>query len=120
MEADMGGVFSIHEYDLRAGVTPQDFERALRAGERRGLLALPGLGGHRFLRGLRGERQGRHAALWWYDRREDWETLWGPIDRPHPPSEHPPSWRIWEDNILAPFLDRLPDQVRFTAYEVID
>jgi hypothetical protein len=116
----MGMVISIHEYDLRAGVTAEDFERALRAGERRGLLALGGLSGHHFLRGLRGERQGRYAALWRYDRREDWEALWGPIDRPHSREENPPRWRIWEDEILGPFLDRPPDEVRFTAYEVID
>jgi hypothetical protein len=55
-----------------------------------------------------------------YDRREDWEALWGPIDRPHSREGHPASWRIWEDEILAPLLDRPPDEVRFTAYEVID
>jgi hypothetical protein len=113
-------VFSIHEYDLRPGVAPEDFERALRAGEGRGLLALPGLSAHHFLRGLRGERKGRYAALWVYDRREDWEALWGPIDRPHARKGHPPGWRIWEDEILVPFLDRPPHEVRFTAYEVID
>lgn len=73
----MGKVVRVHEYELKPGVQAADFERALRDAERRGLFDLPGLSGHHFLRGLKGSRRGRYAAVWIFDRREAWERLSG-------------------------------------------
>jgi hypothetical protein len=113
-------ILSLHEYDLRHGASAEEFERTLREAESLALLDLPGLRSHHFLRGVRGLRDGRYAALWVYDRREAWEALWGPAGRPIHRDDHPPRWRQWEDGVLTAFLDRPPDEVRFTAYEVID
>lgn len=112
----MAHVISIHEYDLKPGVADADFERALHDAEKRGLFALPGLIGHRFLRGLKGHRRGRYAAIWIFASAEAWEALWGPPDRPLPPAEYPATWKIWETEVLARFLARDPDTIRFTSY----
>ncbi len=79
----MGRIFSLHEYDLRPGAPPLDFERALREGAASGLLEIPGLAAAWFGRGVKGSRLGHHAALWIYPSRAAWEQIWGPAERPH-------------------------------------
>lgn len=113
----MTRVVSIHEYELRPGIDPADFERALSDAERRGLFELPGLREHHFLRGLKGARRGAYAALWIFESREAWEKLWGPLGAPHPPSQYPEKWQVWENEILAPLLSQDPDTIRFTSYQ---
>lgn len=115
----MTRVISVHEYELKPGVQQADFERALRDAERRGLFALPGLSEHHFLRGLKGARCDAYAAIWVFESREAWEALWGPPDAPHPPSQYPQKWQIWEQEVLARFLTQDPDLIRFTSYEEI-
>jgi hypothetical protein len=113
----MACVISIHEYDLRPDVTDTDFERAVRDAERRGLFALPGLVEHRFLKGFKGARRDAYAAVWVFESRQAWESLWGRLDAPLPFADYPPNWKIWETEVLAPFLSRHPDTIRFTSYE---
>ena len=55
--------------------------------------------------------------MWVYEGKEAWEALWGPVDRPRSKDEYPEKWLIWEDEVLAPFLDRDPDTIRYTSYE---
>jgi len=109
----MGKVVSVHEYELKPGVQAADFECALRDAERRGLLDLPGLIGHHFLRGLKGARRDAYAAIWIFESREAWEKLWGP------PSQYPQKWQVWENEVLAPFLTQHPDGIRFTSYQEV-
>ena len=113
----MGRIFSIHEYDLKPGINIGEFERILRDAEARGLLQLPGLVAHYFVKGAKGVRRGAYAALWIYESRAAWERLWGTAEDPRPPQEYPDTWKIWEEELLAPFLERRPDDLRFTAYE---
>jgi hypothetical protein len=113
------GVISIHEYELKPGVQPADFERALRDAARRGRFDLPGLAAHHFLRGLKGARRDAYAAIWIFESREAWERLWGPTHAPRPPSQYPAKWQVWENEILARFLVLEPDAIRFTSYEEI-
>ena len=113
----MGRVISIHEYDLKPGIDIGQFERTLRDADVRALLELPGLVAHHFVKGAKGARRGAYAALWIYESREAWERLWGTVEHPRPPQEYPDTWKIWEDEILAPFLENRPDDLRFTAYE---
>lgn len=115
----MARVISVHEYELKPGVQAVDFERALREGERRGLLDLPGLSGHHFLRGLKGARRDAYAAIWIFESRAAWERLWGPPDAPRPPSQYPAKWQVWENEILAPLLVQDPDRIRFTSYQEV-
>ena len=115
----MAKVISVHEYELRPEVPEADFERAVHDAERRGLLDLPGLVGHHFLKGLKGARRGAYAAIWNFESREAWERLWGSPDAPRPASQYPENWKIWENSVLAPLLAQDPDTIRFTSYEEI-
>ncbi len=115
----MAKVISVHEYELKPGVLEADFERAVHDAERRGLLELPGLVGHHFLKGLKGARRGSYAAIWIFESREAWERLWGPREAPRPPAEYPENWKVWENGVLATFLTQDPDTIRFTSYEEI-
>ena len=112
-------VISVHEYELKPDVGDADFERAIHDAERRGLLDLPGLVGHHFLKGLKGARRGRYAAIWIFESRDAWERLWGTVEAPRPATEYPETWKLWENTILAPLLNQDPDTIRFTSYEEI-
>lgn len=113
----MARIISIHEYDLKPGSDAQQFEQALHIAEARGLLRLPGLIAHHFVKGLTGIRRGAYAAIWVYESQEAWERLWGTPEQPRKPQAYPENWRIWEQEILAPFLEQHPDAIKFTAYE---
>jgi heme-degrading monooxygenase HmoA len=115
----MARVISIHEYELRPSVQEAAFERALHDAERCGLFDLPGLIEHHFLRGLKGARRGAYTGIWIFESREAWEKLWGTVEAPRPVEEYPETWKIWENEILAPFLIEHPDTIRFTSYEEI-
>jgi hypothetical protein len=116
----MSRIVSIHEYELKLGADAELFERAIGDAEARGLLRLPGLTAHCFVRGLKGARSGRYAAIWTYESREAWERLWGPPGNPKRWHDYPESWRTWEAEVLAPFLAQHPDAIRYTAYEVLE
>ena len=116
----MGRIVSIHEYSLKPGIDGAQFEQVLHDAESRGLLQLPGLVAHHFVRGVRGARIGGYAALWIYESREAWEHLWGTPEHPRPPQEYPATWKICEDELLAPLLEGRPDAIRFTAYEDLE
>jgi hypothetical protein len=113
----MGRIISIHEYDLSPGINVEQFEQVLHDAEARGLLQLPGLVAHHFVKGAKGVRRGAYAALWIYESREAWERLWGTPEHPRLPQDYPDTWKIWEQEVLAPFLKVHPDAIRFTAYE---
>lgn len=115
----MPRVISVHEYVLKPGVDEATFEQALHKAESDGLLDLPGLVDHHFVRGLRGARLGRYAAIWVYSSLEAWEALWGPVDQPHSPEEYPENWKVWENKVLARFLDSHPDRIHYTSYQEI-
>lgn len=116
----MGKLISVHEYTLKPEVSPEGFELAVRAAEVRGLLNLPGLTAHHFVKGIRGERQGDYAMIWVYESQAAWERLWGAINAPRPPEDFPVNWQIWEGEVLRPFLDRHPDRISFTSYLEVD
>ena len=112
----MARVISVHEYSLKEGIPGKEFEHAVQIARQRGLFELPGMTSWTFLRGVRGRRQNSYAAIWIYDSLKNWEALWGSFDQPIPKSAYPESWQIWEQEILAPLLDRPPDEIDFTAY----
>lgn len=116
----MARLVSIHEYELKAGVDPAAFEQALHGAEASGLFKLPGLVDHHFVRGFKGARAGRYAAVWVYESREAWQRLWGTPERPRRFPDYPAGWQIWESDILAPFLDRVPDTISFTVYDELE
>ena len=113
----MAAIISVHEYVLKLGTDESRFERALQDAAARGLLRLPGLVGHHFVKGIRGVRQGGYAAIWVYESRAAWEALWGTPERPRAAKDFPTTWQVWENGVLAPFLCQDPDRISFTTYE---
>lgn len=115
----MGRVISVHEYTLKPGVEKADFELAINKAEEDGLFHLPGLVGYHFVRGKRGARKGQYAAIWIYSSLEAWEALWGPVDKPISSEQYPENWKVWENQVLAQYLEGEPDRLIYTAYEEI-
>jgi hypothetical protein len=113
----MKKIISVHEYVLRRGVASTGFEGAIRDASRRGVLTLAGLEHAYLLKGLRGRRRGEYAAVWIYESPEAWEELWGPVEKPCGRDGYPRKWRIWEDEVLNPYLAEEPDKIAYTAYE---
>jgi hypothetical protein len=113
----MKRVISVHEYILKQSVSGQEFEDAILNARERGLLRLPGLVDYYLVKGIRGHRNGLYAAVWIYESKTAWEHLWGPINQPRSKAEYPRNWKVWENEILLPFLDQDPDKIRFTAYQ---
>ncbi|MDA2927968.1 hypothetical protein MYX78_12195, partial [Acidobacteria bacterium AH-259-G07] len=107
----MPKVICVHEYVLKAGVDPEQFEKAIQEAQQRGLLRLPGLVEYHFGKGVKGSRNGHHAAIWVYESVEAWEKLWGAPEEPLDQENYLDNWKIWENEILAPFLDRDPDKI---------
>ena len=64
---------------------------------------------YRFLKGIKGSRRGKYAAIWVYESRAAWEKLWGTPDRPVKKEDYSENWKAWEDETLAPFLTCDPD-----------
>lgn len=114
----MGKVISVHDYELNSGTDSAEFEQVLRTAEEKGLFQLPGLAEHHFLRGIKGARAGKFTAIWVYESRNAWEALWGTPNEPKEPADYPDRWQEWE-MILAPFLEKDPNEIFFTAYEEI-
>jgi GrpB-like predicted nucleotidyltransferase (UPF0157 family) len=110
-------VVSVHEYELKPGCDREGFEQAVRRADAAGLLRLPGLVAHYLVKGRKGVRRHEYAAVWIYESRAAWERLWGPSEQPRPPRDYPETWKVWEGEILAPFLAEHPDAIRFTTYE---
>ena len=113
----MPKIISIHEYVLKPGIDAQQFESAVRTAQGRGLFDLPGLVAYHFVRGIKGTRKGEYAAIWIYENRQAWEALWGSAEHPRKKHEYPPTWQVWEDEILASLLLQQPDTITFTSYE---
>jgi hypothetical protein len=41
------------------------------------------------------------------------------VEAPRPAAAYPEKWKIWENEVLAPFLTQDPDTIRFTSYEEV-
>ncbi len=113
----MPKIISVHEYVLRPGVDEIQFENAIQKAHKSGLLKLPGLVEYKFVKGIKGSRKGYYAAIWVYESRQAWEKLWGSAENPRKKQDYPENWKVWEDEVLAPFLSQDPDRIEFTAYE---
>ncbi len=113
----MAKIISVHEYLLKPGISAKQFEEAINKARKEGLLKLPGLSNFHFLKGIRGVRKGKYTAIWIYESLIDWEKLWGPINRPKLKQDYPENWKIWENEVLTPFLISDPDKITFTSYQ---
>jgi hypothetical protein len=113
----MSLVISVHEYQLRSGVSNEQFEAAVENARSRGLFNLPGLVEYHFLRRIRGTRKADYAAIWIYESKNSWIKLWGTPENPLKKEDYPEKWNIWENEFLAPLLTVDPDHIYFSAYE---
>lgn len=106
-------VYSIHEHELNPAADPQAYEAAVQEAIAR--LRVPGLLAAQHLKGFKGERDGRYAVLWIFESAEAIRRNFGTPDAPI----WPPDWLHYENEVLAPFLDRHPDTVDFTDYAIL-
>jgi len=113
----MAKIISVHEYELKPGVDERAFKQAILDAKKRGLLQLIGLTEYHLVKGIKGSRAGSYAAIWVYQDRQAWEKLWGSPDKPKGKGDYPENWKVWEEEILAPFLSQDPDKIVFTSYE---
>ena len=116
----MPKVISVHEYVLKQHIDENEFEQAIQHAKTRGLFDLPGMKEYYFLKGIRGTRKNRYTAIWVYESEKAWAAIWGPVGKPVSKDEYPETWKIWEDEILAPLLTEDPDKISFTSYRVLD
>ena len=110
-------VISIHEYQLKEGITEEQFETAVAKAREQNLFRLPGLERYHFLKRIRGTRQINFVSIWIYDSKISWINLWGNVNHPLSKEDYPRNWKIWEDEILKPLLVQEPDKINFGAYE---
>lgn len=61
---------SIHEYVLKPQVEAPQSEHVLRIAQERELFHQPGLIAYHFVKGIKGQRQGRYMAIGIYESRE--------------------------------------------------
>jgi hypothetical protein len=115
----MPKVISIHEYILKPDVDEKEFESAILSAKELGLLHLPGLVDYYLVKGIRGLRKGSYAAIWIYESKEAWAGLWGAADKPLSKKDYPENWKVWEREMLAPFLIQDPDEIKFTSYQEV-
>lgn len=112
----MAKVISVHEYVLKPTVDDRSFMKAIREAEMSGLFQLPGLFGYHMVKGIKGSRRGCYAAIWVYEDRQSWESLWGSPEHPKDVNDYPEKWQTWEE-ILSEYLLDDPDKIQFTVYE---
>lgn len=113
-------ITSVHHYELAESVDPAAFHDAAEEAVDRGLFErIPGLVDYRIVRGIRGDRAGKFAAIWRYESREAWADVWGAVGDPVPETAYPEEWLTWEEELLAPLLADDPDEIGYTSYEVI-
>jgi len=106
-------VYAIHEHDLRPSVNEKEYEA--KVGKAIEKLHVPGLLHAYHLKGFKGERQGKYAVLWIVASEESIIDNFGTPENP----KWPKDWLHYENDVLAPFLDRHPDRINFSDYHLV-
>lgn len=122
VKLDFGGtmIISVHEYTLKPDTDQEKFEETITDAKSRGLFDLSGMKEYHFLKGIRGTRKNKYTAIWIYENEEAWFGIWGPEGNAVSKVSYPNSWKIWEDEILAPYLAEDPDTINFTSYRKLE
>ena len=106
-------VFSLHEHELKPGVDEAAYKREV--AEAIDKLRVPGLKQAFHVQGFKGERDQRYGVLWIFESEESIVESFGTPDNPKLPDD----WLHYENDILAKYLDRHPDTVDCTGYEIL-
>lgn len=109
----MGKVIAFHEHELKPGVDAKIYEQKVSEAIKK--LQVPGLLEVYHLKGFKGERSGKYAVLWTFESEEAIVKNFGTPDDP----KWPKDWLYYENEVLAPFLDRHPDKINFTDHHVL-
>lgn len=109
----IGSVISVHEHELREGVDQEEYERVLEQALK-DLHDIPGLQTVFVLKSFKGSRARKWAVIWIWENKKAIIKNFGTTDAPI----MPPAWIAYE-NTIAPFLDRHPDTITFSAYELL-
>jgi 4-alpha-glucanotransferase len=109
----MKTVYALHEHDLLPSANKRDYEA--KVGEAIKKLRVDGLLNAYHLKGFKGERQGKYAVLWIFASEEAIVQNFGTPENPKWPEE----WLHYENEVLAPFIDRHPDKINFSDYHVV-
>ncbi len=109
----MNQIIAIHEHELKPNVNPKQYEQEVDYALT--TLNIPGLLKAYHLKGFKGKRNGRYAVVWIFENKDAITKNFGTPENP----KWPKDWLHYENEILAKFLDRHPDSIDFTDYEII-
>lgn len=107
-------VIAYHEHELKEDANEEEYLR--RIGETIRQLRVPGLLKTYIVKGWKGAREGKFGVAWFFENEDAIVRNFGTRDNP----KWPEDWLRYENEILAPFLDRHPDKIVFTDYIVLE
>lgn len=103
-------IYAVHEHELKPGVDGAEYEHAVATAI--ASLKIPGLLSAYHLHGVGGVRAKRYAVLWIFASEAALVENFGTLDD----RRMPPDWAVYENEVLAQYLDRHPDTIEYTDY----
>lgn len=110
----MNTIFAYHEHELKPDADRQRYEKEVKHAITN--LKIIGLIKAIHLHGFKGTRKNKYAILWIFKDKESLELNFGTEEHPKLPDD----WKYYENEALAKFLDRDPDKIVFTDYDVLN
>ncbi len=106
-------IYAIHEHELRPAVDIARYENDVAAALQQ--MKVPGLLQAVHLKGFGGKRTDRYAVIWIFEDATALTRNFGTSEQ----RKFPADWLYYENEILAQYLDRVPDTIDYTDYHTI-
>jgi len=106
-------IYAVHEHELRPEVDIARYEGDVAATLQQ--MKVPGLRQAIHLKGFGGKRTDKYAVLWLFESVEALRLNFGTPEQ----RKFPPDWLYYENVILAQYLDRHPDTIDYTDYNIV-
>lgn len=106
-------IYAVHEHELRPGIDTARYESDVAATLQQ--MKVPGLLQAIHLKGFGGKRSNKYAVLWLFENAEALTQNFGTSEA----RKFPPDWLYYENVILAQYLDRDPDTIDYTDYNIV-
>ncbi|MEM7032175.1 MAG: hypothetical protein AAF629_21670 [Chloroflexota bacterium] len=106
-------IFSLHEHELRPDIDEEVYKRDVATAIAK--LRVPGLKKAYHVQGFKGKREQKYGVLWIFESEAAIVANFGTPENP----KWPEDWLHYENDILAKYLDRHPDTIDFTAYQLL-
>jgi len=106
-------IYALHEHELKPQADEVLYNKEI--SNALGDLTIPGLLHAAHLKGIKGKRSSKYAILWIFESETALMDNFGTPDNPKLPEKR----LHYENNVLAPFLDRHPDTINFTDYRIL-